>query len=62
MMGKLDKTKDYFPLSVEFIDKLYAGGLIKGVSGSNARATPPTLPFFLAVSSTVPFALSFLPV
>lgn len=30
MMGALDKTKDYFPLSVEFIDKLYAGGLIKG--------------------------------
>ncbi len=30
LMGKLDETKDYFPLSVEFIDKLYAGGLIKG--------------------------------
>ena len=30
MMGALDKTKDYFPLSVEFVDKLYAGGLIKG--------------------------------
>ena len=29
-MGKLDKNKDYFPLSVEFVDKLYAGGLIKG--------------------------------
>lgn len=30
VMGKLDESKDYFPLSVEFIDKLYAGGLIKG--------------------------------
>ena len=30
MMGNLDKTKDYFPLSVEFVDKLYAGGFIKG--------------------------------
>lgn len=30
LMGKLDETKDYFPLSVEFIDKLYAGGIIKG--------------------------------
>ncbi len=30
VLGKLDKTKDYFPLSVEFVDKLYAGGLIKG--------------------------------
>jgi polyribonucleotide nucleotidyltransferase len=30
MLGALDKTKDYFPLSVEFVDKLYAGGLIKG--------------------------------
>ncbi|MCL4384392.1 polyribonucleotide nucleotidyltransferase [Patescibacteria group bacterium] len=28
--GKLDETRDYFPLSVEFMDKLYAGGLIKG--------------------------------
>ncbi len=28
-MGKPDPTKDYFPLSVEFIDKLYAGGIIK---------------------------------
>ena len=28
--GKLDETRDYFPLSVDFIDKLYAGGLIKG--------------------------------
>lgn len=30
VLGKVDKTKDYFPLSVEFSDKLYAGGLIKG--------------------------------
>ena len=30
LMGKLDETKDYFPLSVEFVDKLYAGGFIKG--------------------------------
>ena len=30
MMGRLDNSKDYFPLSVDFIDKLYAGGIIKG--------------------------------
>jgi len=30
VLGAIDKTKDYFPLSVEFADKLYAGGLIKG--------------------------------
>ncbi len=30
VLGALDKSKDYFPLSVEFSDKLYAGGLIKG--------------------------------
>lgn len=30
VIGALDKSKDYFPLSVEFADKLYAGGLIKG--------------------------------
>ena len=30
VLGKLDETKDYFPLSVEFMDKLYAGGFIKG--------------------------------
>jgi polyribonucleotide nucleotidyltransferase len=30
VLGKLDTTKDYFPLSVEFADKLYSGGLIKG--------------------------------
>jgi len=30
VLGAVDKTKDYFPLSVEFADKLYAGGLIKG--------------------------------
>jgi len=28
--GNLDLTKDYFPLSVDFIDKFYAGGVIKG--------------------------------
>lgn len=30
VFGRLDKSKDYFPLSVEFTDKLYAGGFIKG--------------------------------
>jgi len=30
VLGRLDTTKDYFPLSVEFQDKLYAGGQIKG--------------------------------
>ena len=30
VMGKLDLNKDYFPLSVEFSDKLFAGGYIKG--------------------------------
>ncbi|MFZ2153566.1 MAG: polyribonucleotide nucleotidyltransferase [Microgenomates group bacterium] len=30
VLGKLDTTKDYFPLSVEFQDKLYSGGQIKG--------------------------------
>jgi len=30
LMGKMDESKDYFPLSVEFVDKLYAGGIIKG--------------------------------
>ncbi len=30
VLGAIDKSKDYFPLSVEFADKLYAGGLIKG--------------------------------
>jgi len=30
VLGAIDKTKDYFPLSVEFNDKLYAGGFIKG--------------------------------
>ncbi|MBU3935216.1 polyribonucleotide nucleotidyltransferase, partial [Patescibacteria group bacterium] len=29
VMGQADDTKDYFPLSVEFMDKLYAGGIIK---------------------------------
>ena len=28
--GNLDLSKDYFPLSVEFVDKFYAGGVIKG--------------------------------
>lgn len=28
-LGRLDETKDYFPLSVEYSDKLYAGGTIK---------------------------------
>ncbi|TRZ49116.1 MAG: polyribonucleotide nucleotidyltransferase [Dehalococcoidia bacterium] len=27
--GRVDEEKDYFPLSVEFADKLYAGGIIK---------------------------------
>ena len=30
VMGKLDESKDYFPLQVEFVDKLYAGGQVKG--------------------------------
>ncbi len=30
VLGKTDETRDYFPLSVEFVDKLYAGGIIKG--------------------------------
>ena len=30
VLGKVDESKDYFPLSVEFADKLYAGGIIKG--------------------------------
>lgn len=30
VMGDVDETKDYFPLQVEFADKLYAGGFIKG--------------------------------
>ena len=30
VLGALDTSKDYFPLSVEFADKLYSGGLIKG--------------------------------
>lgn len=29
-LGRVDEGKDYFPLSVDFIDKLYAGGFIKG--------------------------------
>jgi polyribonucleotide nucleotidyltransferase len=29
-LGKLDENKDYFPLSVEYMDKLFAGGAIKG--------------------------------
>ncbi len=30
LMGKVDDNKDYFPLSIEFVDKLYAGGIVKG--------------------------------
>lgn len=30
VMGDVDESKDYFPLSVEFADKLYAGGFVKG--------------------------------
>ncbi|MGI5841016.1 MAG: polyribonucleotide nucleotidyltransferase [Patescibacteria group bacterium] len=30
VMGRTDQSRDYFPLSVEFVDKLYAGGLVKG--------------------------------
>src|SRR3989344_3867109 len=29
-MGRNDTTLDYFPLSVDYIEKLYAGGKIKG--------------------------------
>lgn len=30
VVGREDKTKDYFPLSVEYQERLYAGGRIKG--------------------------------
>lgn len=30
VLGKLDTAKDYFPLSVDYVDKLFAGGQIKG--------------------------------
>ena len=30
VIGREDKTKDYFPLSVEYQERLYAGGRIKG--------------------------------
>src|SRR5438105_15298720 len=30
VMGKNDTTLDYFPLSVEYVERLYAGGRIKG--------------------------------
>lgn len=30
VLGKIDENKDYFPLSVEFVDKLFAGGIVKG--------------------------------
>jgi polyribonucleotide nucleotidyltransferase len=30
VLGAVDETKDYFPLTVEFVDKLYAGGIVKG--------------------------------
>jgi polyribonucleotide nucleotidyltransferase len=30
VLGRIDEKKDYFPLSVEFADRLYAGGIIKG--------------------------------
>ena len=29
-MGREDLSKDYFPLSVEYQERLYAGGRIKG--------------------------------
>src|SRR3982751_6797982 len=30
VMGKNDTTLSYFPLSVEYVERLYAGGKIKG--------------------------------
>jgi polyribonucleotide nucleotidyltransferase len=30
VMGANDTTLDYFPLSVEYVERLYAGGRIKG--------------------------------
>src|SRR5205085_11637857 len=30
VMGKKDTSLDYFPLSVEYVERLYAGGRIKG--------------------------------
>src|SRR3989304_6095189 len=30
VMGREDLTKDYFPLTVEYQERLYAGGRIKG--------------------------------
>src|ERR1035437_5602862 len=30
VMGQNDTTLDYFPLSVEYVERLYAGGRIKG--------------------------------
>lgn len=40
VLGAIDKTKDYFPLSVEFADKLYAGGLIKGGKWIKREGSP----------------------
>jgi len=30
VMGKVNTTLDYFPLSVDYVERLYAGGIIKG--------------------------------
>ena len=43
VMGKVDKTRDYFPLSVEFADKLYAGGFIKGGKWIKREGNPSDL-------------------
>jgi len=40
MLGKLDESKDYFPLSVEYADKLYAGGMIKGGKWMKREGNP----------------------
>ncbi len=40
VLGELDETKDYFPLSVEYADRLYAGGLIKGGKWMKREGAP----------------------
>ncbi len=40
VLGKTDESKDYFPLSIEFIDKLYAGGIVKGGKWMKREGSP----------------------
>lgn len=40
VMGKVDRTKDYFPLSLEFMDKFYAGGIVKGGKWVKRETSP----------------------